>query len=127
MSATLLQGGHGSAVALKPGAKHHLMPGLHWLDARHRLQGHSYRARRSKKTRTFRKPHFGHLSRLGKLGWHVRAHCLWSPHNKTENGSARCDTKIELDIITLLWTRGALFPLDQIACPAKCLDHEYGT
>ena len=31
-----------------------------------------------------------------------------------------CDTRIELDMPTLVWTRGEAFPLDQLASRLKC-------
>jgi len=61
------------------------------------------------------------LGEAWKLGWRVRAHCYWGGPNKSGRRSAiYCDTRIDLDMATLVWTRGEAFPLDQLASRLKC-------
>src|ERR1700684_201424 len=63
------------------------------------------------------------LGEAWKLGWRVRARCLWggpdhrSRHNRI---SIECDTTVRLDMETLVWTRGSKFPLDQVGSRLKC-------
>ena len=58
-----------------------------------------------------------------KLGWRVTARCIWSaPTRKSKEGRGQiqCDTKTELDMKTLVWTRGDRFPLDQLENRLMC-------
>jgi len=56
-----------------------------------------------------------------KLGWQCTAHCLWFGHAKrSERRTAWCDTKVELDMTTLVWTRGERFPLKRLSEVLKC-------
>jgi hypothetical protein len=53
----------------------------------------------------------------------VTARCIWSaPTRKSKEGRGQiqCDTTTELDMKTLVWTRGDLFPLDQLENRLKC-------
>jgi hypothetical protein len=64
------------------------------------------------------------LGQAWKLGWRVRARCLWfGPGNRTDRHLPWCDTMVELDTATLVWTRGAEMPLEilqeRLRCP-KC-------
>jgi hypothetical protein len=50
-----------------------------------------------------------------RLGWRVKAHCLqFGPMAKSGHGrrTAVCRTIVDLDIQTLVWTRGDALPLD---------------
>jgi hypothetical protein len=61
------------------------------------------------------------LGEAWKLGWRVRAHCYWLGPNKSGKRMVPwCDTRIELDMATLIWTRGGSFPLEQLASRLKC-------
>jgi hypothetical protein len=63
------------------------------------------------------------LGEAWKLGWRVRARCLWGGpdrHSRHARVSIECDTTIWLDIATLVWTRGSKFPLDQLHGRLKC-------
>jgi hypothetical protein len=63
------------------------------------------------------------LGQAWKLGWRLRARCLWlAPGAKTKEGrmQIQCETTTELDLKTLVWTRGELFPLDQLESRLKC-------
>jgi hypothetical protein len=64
------------------------------------------------------------LGEAWKLGWRAKAHCIWFGPNK--DGKRRvpwCDTTTELDMKTLVWTRGERMPLEllreRLRCP-KC-------
>jgi hypothetical protein len=65
------------------------------------------------------------LGQAWKLGWRVKARCLVTvPKPKSrDRTSTYCDTTTELDMKTLVWTRGELMPLellhDRLRCP-KC-------
>jgi hypothetical protein len=63
------------------------------------------------------------LGQAWKLGWRLRARCFWlAPGAKTSHGrkQIQCDTSAELDMKTLVWTRGEMFPLDQLESRLKC-------
>jgi hypothetical protein len=65
------------------------------------------------------------VSTLGeayRLGWRVRVRCLLTgPKPKSRERVANfCETNAELDMKTLVWTRGDRFPLDQLASRLKC-------
>ena len=58
-----------------------------------------------------------------KLGWRLTARCLWGtedPHSRSKRRTIECDTSAELDMKTLVWTRGDNFPLDQLEGRLKC-------
>lgn len=61
------------------------------------------------------------LGEAWKLGWRCTAHCLWlGPAKRSERLTPWCDTKVELDMTTLVWTRGERFPLQRLAEVLKC-------
>jgi hypothetical protein len=63
------------------------------------------------------------LGEAWKLGWRVRARCLWlAPGAKSSPGrlQIQCETTADLDMKTLVWTRGEQFPLDQLESRLKC-------
>jgi hypothetical protein len=63
------------------------------------------------------------LGEAWKLGWRVRARCLWGgpdTHSRHKRIAIECDTSIALDMATLVWTRGSTFPLDQLHGRLKC-------
>lgn len=56
-------------------------------------------------------------------GWKIKAHCtLTGPNPKSLHGRRTnlCRTSAELDLKTLVWTRGELFRLDMLASRLKC-------
>jgi hypothetical protein len=62
------------------------------------------------------------LGEAWKLGWRVRVRCLLvgrKPKTR-DRTTVWCDTMTELDMKTLVWTRGELFPLDQLESRLKC-------
>jgi hypothetical protein len=61
------------------------------------------------------------LGEAWKLGWRIRARCFWTAPNK--NGKRIvpwCDTTVQLDMVTLIWTRGEMFPLEQLSDRLRC-------
>ena len=61
------------------------------------------------------------LGEAWKLGWRCTAHCLWlGSAKRSERLTPWCDTKVELDMTTLVWTRGELFPLARLSEVPKC-------
>jgi hypothetical protein len=58
-----------------------------------------------------------------RLGWRAKAHCLqFGPMPKSSHGRMTnvCRTTAELDMQTLIWTRGATFPLELLESRLKC-------
>jgi len=63
------------------------------------------------------------LGETWKLGWQVRARCLWgapNPHSRHKRLWIECDTTVQLDMATLVWTRGYKFPLDMLQSRLRC-------
>jgi hypothetical protein len=62
------------------------------------------------------------LGEAWKLGWRVRARCVLAAggHTHQRRYTIECSTSAELDVKTLVWTRGEAFPLDQLASRLKC-------
>jgi hypothetical protein len=63
------------------------------------------------------------LGEAHRLGWRVKAHCLqFGPMAKSGHGRRTnvCRTVAELDLHTLIWTRGEKFPLDLLEGRLKC-------
>ena len=57
-----------------------------------------------------------------RLGWKVRARCVSADGGSTHQRRhiIMCATSSELDLKSLVWTRGEAFPLDQLASRLKC-------
>jgi predicted RNA-binding Zn-ribbon protein involved in translation (DUF1610 family) len=63
------------------------------------------------------------LGEAWRLGWRVRVRCLLATtngHTHQRRYTIECNTSAELDMKTLVWTRGDRFPLDQLAVRLKC-------
>src|SRR5256885_16437170 len=62
------------------------------------------------------------LGEAWKLGWRLKAHCyiVGRKAKTVDRTTVWCDTTTELDLKTLVWTRGEKFPLDQLASRLKC-------
>jgi hypothetical protein len=62
------------------------------------------------------------LGEAWKLGWRVRVRCLVTGRKpKTRDREAIfCDTSTELDMKTLVWTRGATMPLERLQALFRC-------
>lgn len=52
-------------------------------------------------------------------GWKIRARCLGT-HKHTPKSTVDCGRGIELDIATLMWTRGGPFPLAALQGRLRC-------
>jgi hypothetical protein len=63
------------------------------------------------------------LGEARKLGWRVRVRCYVrgvNPKAGHRNSIVLCDTTAELDMKTLVWTRGEHMPLDDLRERMKC-------
>ena len=55
------------------------------------------------------------LGEAWKLGWRVRVRCLLAvenPNSRNKRYTVECNTSADLDLKTLVWTRGQAFPLN---------------
>jgi hypothetical protein len=53
------------------------------------------------------------------LGWRVMARCAWGPRDGMKR-VRECIYSAELDLPTLVWTRGRDFPLSMLGSRLKC-------
>jgi hypothetical protein len=63
------------------------------------------------------------LGEAWRLGWRLTVRCIWgvdNPHSRSKRRTIECDTIAELDLKTLVWTRGDGFPIDQLEARLKC-------
>src|SRR5258707_13930224 len=62
------------------------------------------------------------LGEAWRLGWRIRVRCLLVGRKpKTRDRTAVfCDTTTELDMNTLVWTRGEAMPLDRLSTLFRC-------
>jgi hypothetical protein len=63
------------------------------------------------------------LGEAWKLGWRVRARCVVATtagHTHQKRYTLVCETSADLDMKSLVWTRGEAFPLDQLASRLRC-------
>ena len=61
------------------------------------------------------------LGEAWKLGWRIRVRCYvtrWLTRGRRKG--VWCDTSSELDMKTLVWTRGARLPLDALPNLFRC-------
>ena len=55
------------------------------------------------------------------FGWRVRARCAYGRADTTHRKSSReCSYRKELDLETLVWTRGRAFPLSRLEARLRC-------
>jgi hypothetical protein len=55
------------------------------------------------------------------LGWHVVARCKYGREDGPSSKSSReCNYRYELDMQTLVWTRGRAFPLSRLESRLRC-------
>ncbi len=59
------------------------------------------------------------LEKLWQLGWRVTARCAFG-NNDGMRSIRSCIYQYDLDLRTLIWTRGAAFPVSQLATRLKC-------
>jgi hypothetical protein len=56
-----------------------------------------------------------------RYGWTARAVCQhMSPGKRTERANISCRTSYDLDLQSLIWTRGERFPRDQLESRLRC-------
>jgi hypothetical protein len=60
------------------------------------------------------------LGEAWRLGWRVRVRCLWGHCPGPSARTIECDTSADLDMKTLVWTRGEAFPLDLLESRMRC-------
>jgi hypothetical protein len=61
------------------------------------------------------------LGQAFKMGWRLKVRCHWfGPQKRSDRVRPWCDTRAELDLKTLLWTRGEDFPLELLQSRLKC-------
>jgi hypothetical protein len=54
-----------------------------------------------------------------QLGWRIHARCAWGRREAMKSVRA-CLGRAELDLHTLVWTRGAAFPITSLENRLKC-------
>lgn len=59
------------------------------------------------------------LGQAYSLGWRIKARCAWGPRDGMKR-VRECVYGGELDLQTLVWTRGRDFPLDMLASRLRC-------
>lgn len=52
-------------------------------------------------------------------GWTITVRCAWGKRDAMKS-IRECITSVDLDLETLVWTRGRAFPLDSLATRMKC-------
>jgi hypothetical protein len=53
-------------------------------------------------------------------GWRVTARCAWGKHREGLKSKRECVYRAELDMETLVWTRGRAFPLSRLESRLRC-------
>ena len=59
------------------------------------------------------------LGEAYRLGWRIRVRCAWGKREGLKS-IRECTESTELDLETLVWTRGADFPLSGLGSRLKC-------
>lgn len=59
------------------------------------------------------------LGEAFSAGWRITVRCAWGPRDGMKR-VRECIESYELDLKTLVWTRGAAFPLTQLETRMKC-------
>ncbi len=54
-----------------------------------------------------------------RFGWRITARCAWGKREAMKS-IRECHESRELDLATLVWTRGDSFPIDLLASRMKC-------
>jgi hypothetical protein len=60
------------------------------------------------------------LGEAKSYGWRVTARCDWGKRREGLKSKRECVYSQELDLDTLVWTRGAAFPLSDLRDRLKC-------
>jgi hypothetical protein len=59
------------------------------------------------------------LGQAFSLGWRITVRCAWGKRDGMKS-VRECAYRYELDMETLVWTRGAAFPLSRLESCLKC-------
>jgi hypothetical protein len=59
------------------------------------------------------------LGEAFELGWRVTARCAWGREDNRKS-SRECTFRQELNMATLVWTRGRDFPLSRLESRLRC-------
>jgi len=62
------------------------------------------------------------ISTIGEAwdqGWTITVRCAWGKRDAMKS-IRECIASVDLDLETLVWTRGRAFPLDSLATRMKC-------
>jgi hypothetical protein len=59
------------------------------------------------------------LGEAWRNGWRLTARCAWGKREAMKS-IRECKESRDLDVATLVWTRGTDFPLDRLASRLKC-------
>ena len=59
------------------------------------------------------------LAQARDAGMRITARCAWGRREGTKS-IRECKARIELDLDTLIWTRGAVFPVSMLEGRLKC-------
>lgn len=59
------------------------------------------------------------LGEAYRAGWRITARCAWGKRDAMKS-IRECHESRELDLPTLIWTRGDQFPIDLLASRLKC-------
>jgi hypothetical protein len=54
-----------------------------------------------------------------QLGWRITARCAWGPRDGMKS-IRECDYRRQLDLQTLVWTRGRNFPVSRLESRLMC-------
>jgi hypothetical protein len=60
------------------------------------------------------------IGQAREYGWRITARCAQGREDHAGKSSRPCHHRYELDLETLLWTRGARFPLSRLGGFLKC-------
>ena len=60
------------------------------------------------------------LGEAWRLGWVYTARCYWLGVSKHGQRIPFCDHRYQLDMTTLVWTRGEKFPLGKLSECLRC-------
>ena len=63
------------------------------------------------------------ISTIGEahdLGWTLRVYCRWGKRDAMKS-IRQCNASVEVDLKTLVWTRGRAFPIVRLDSRMKCI------
>jgi hypothetical protein len=60
------------------------------------------------------------FSNWRSLGWRIEVRCAWGRRDAMKT-IRECKASVQIDLETLVWTRGRAFPLDTLSSRMKCI------